>query len=326
MAIKFTKAKPMQEFYKGSVYGPPGSGKTYTTLLQATGLAEMSGKRIAYIDTERGTDFYTEKFDFDAIYTQSLAEVNESVREIDPAIYGIIVIDSISHLWDAAMMAYEGKRTKNESSGGIPMNAWAGIKKPYKELVRWLMDSPFHVFILGRQKNVFEDDDEGKMKKVGVSMRAEGETAYEPHLCCRMESRQSKKDSSKSTYVAIYEKDRTGVLAGWTIPNPTFATTVGKITHLLNGESQAQSENPDDVITKDAEALDKQERDKEEKSIENAEACKALIFAATTLAELGEVQETIKPKKRYMLKSDTDSVRKCLKDREATLTKQAVAA
>jgi len=30
----------MQAFYKGAVYGPPGSGKTYTTLLQATGLAE----------------------------------------------------------------------------------------------------------------------------------------------------------------------------------------------------------------------------------------------------------------------------------------------
>ena len=168
-AIKFQKAKPMQAFYKGAVYGPPGSGKTYTTLMQATGLAEACGKRIAYVDTERGTDFYTEKFDFDAIYTTSLADVYEAVQLLDPKTHGVIVIDSISHLWDAAMAAYEGKRTKNESAGGIPMHAWGGIKKPYKNLIRWLMDCEYHVFILGRQKNVFEDDDKGQMKKVGVT-------------------------------------------------------------------------------------------------------------------------------------------------------------
>tara|TARA_Y100000296_G_C5166862_1_gene255162 strand:+ start:186 stop:1160 length:975 start_codon:yes stop_codon:yes gene_type:complete len=303
--IRFQKAKCMQAFYKGSVYGPPGSGKTYTTLKQATGLAELGDKRIAYIDTERGTDFYTDEFDFDCLYTRSLSDVLEAVHGLNPEEHGVIVIDSISHLWDAAIAAYEGKLTKAET---IPMQAWGKIKKPYKDLIRWLMDAPFHVFILGRQKNIFETSSDGQMTKVGVGMRAEGETEYEPHICSRMECRKNEQDTSKSTYIAVYEKDRTGKLAGRTFANPSFKT-IQCIVPLLNGESQAQSENPDDVAAKDSELLDKAEAEKEKKSAELLEACKSLVSEATNLKELAEVGDQIKPKTRYMNNDDTKELR-----------------
>jgi len=38
----------------------------------------------------------------------------------------VLVIDSISHLWDAAIAAYTGKKTKG---GGVPLFAWSSIKK-----------------------------------------------------------------------------------------------------------------------------------------------------------------------------------------------------
>ena len=182
---RFQKAAPQQARLKVSIYGPPGSGKTFSTLLMAEGLAKVRGKRIAYVDTERGTDFYAqavkarkvhpEAFDFDALYTKSLAEVTAAVRELDTSTHGVIVLDSISHLWDAAMDAYKGKKTSIDT---IPMQAWGSIKKPYKDLIAYLIGSQFDVFILGRQKNIFETDEKDEMKKVGVSMRAEGETAY----------------------------------------------------------------------------------------------------------------------------------------------------
>jgi hypothetical protein len=67
------------------MYGAPGSGKTFSALLIAEGLAKLSGKRIAYVDTDRGTDFYCkavpgrrvhpEAFDFDALYSQSITQL-----------------------------------------------------------------------------------------------------------------------------------------------------------------------------------------------------------------------------------------------------------
>jgi pantothenate kinase-related protein Tda10 len=56
----FRKAKGEQAAIKMGLYGPPGSGKTFTSLLIAEGLAAITGKRIAYVDTERGTDFYSQ--------------------------------------------------------------------------------------------------------------------------------------------------------------------------------------------------------------------------------------------------------------------------
>ena len=89
-AIKFQKAKPMQAFYKGAVYGPPGSGKTYTTLMQATGLAEACGKRIAYVDTERGTRRETHQERKCWRYPNArMGRDQEAIQKLDPLVNGL---------------------------------------------------------------------------------------------------------------------------------------------------------------------------------------------------------------------------------------------
>lgn len=316
--MKFAKAKPEQGFVKISLYGPPGSGKTFTTLLVAEGLAAASGKRIAYIDTERGTDFYAkniaerkthpEAFDFDAVYTRSLAACLEAVKSLKAEEHGVIVIDSISHLWDAAMAAYEGRMTKVDT---IPMQAWGKIKKPYKEFIKFLMDAPFHIFILGRQKNIFEDDiATDKMIKVGVGMRAEGETAYEPHICARMEARKSEKDSARSTVYIIFEKDRTGILDGRTIANPSFKTFEPLLPIL--GDTQARSEDPDEVAARDGELLDMADansKEKEEKSKVLLSEFNAKLSSAIRLEDVAVIASEIKKQSRYMKAEHKDVLR-----------------
>src|SRR5574341_870057 len=117
----FRKAKAEQAALKMGLYGPPGSGKTFTALLLAEGLGNITHKRVAYVDTERGTDFYCqavstravhpEAFDFDAIYTRSITEVVAAVRSLNVDEHGVIVLDSVTHLWEAAMAGYSGKLT-----------------------------------------------------------------------------------------------------------------------------------------------------------------------------------------------------------------------
>src|SRR3990167_2272907 len=113
----FRKAKAEQAALKVGMYGPPGSGKTMTALLISEGLAKLTGKRCAYVDTEHGTDFYCQNvpsrkvhpaaFDFDAIYTRSLTEVSSAIRGLDTKDYGVVIIDSITPLGEAARQAYD---------------------------------------------------------------------------------------------------------------------------------------------------------------------------------------------------------------------------
>src|SRR5688500_7239273 len=106
-AMAFRKAKAEQAALKMGIYGPAGGGKTLTALLIAEALAGLTKRKIAYVDTERGTDFYVKNvperkahpaaFDIDAIYTKSLMETLKEVKAINPADYSVLVIDSITH-------------------------------------------------------------------------------------------------------------------------------------------------------------------------------------------------------------------------------------
>ena len=123
---------------------------------------------------------------------------------------------------------------------------------------------------------------------------------------------------NKQAYFAIYEKDRTGKLAGQTFANPSFKT-IECILPLLNGESQAQSENPIDIAAKDSELIEKAEVEREKKSAELLEACQDLINGSKTLVALAEVGDQIKTKKRYMTNDDTSELRTSYKVKEKKL-------
>ena len=306
---------------KVSLYGPPGSGKTFSALLMAEGLANMTGKRIAFVDTERGTDFYAqhvpergvhpEAFDFDTLYTRSITEITRELRNLKPAEHGVVIIDSITHIWEACKASYAGPKTK---IGTLPMHAWGKIKQPYKELMQFLINSPFHVFILGRQGNEFtEDEDTGETKAVGVKMKAESETAYEPHICFRMESvkpvgRKGMK-FAEAIPVMHAEKDRTGVLQGKSVEKPNFERVCRPLLGLL-GPQQAQIQSEEEAAAVDAEAIANQDRDRIRVSREVAERLAAKFKLCESLTEAEALSRTITPGlKREMTQDDLAAVR-----------------
>jgi len=80
----FTKPTSLKAALKLALYGPAGSGKTFTALLLAEGLARQAGRRVAVLDTEQGTAFYSQPvprrtahpapFEFDVLHTRSVTE------------------------------------------------------------------------------------------------------------------------------------------------------------------------------------------------------------------------------------------------------------
>ncbi len=323
----FRKAKAEQAALKIGMYGAPGSGKTFTSLLIAEGLSQLTKKRVAYVDTEHGTDFYCQtiptrqihpqEFDFDAIYTRSLTETIKAIKSLNPDEYSVIVIDSITHLWEAARSAYDGKMTK---IGTIPMQAWGKIKKPYKDLMSYLLSSPMHVIICGRQGVDYETDDEtDELKAVGVKMKAEGETPYEPHILFRMEAIKPKKTNTIAQIVAFAEKDRTGVLAGRSFVNPNFETLIKVLLPLL-GSIQAHMQTSDESAAIDAEQLSKQEKEREIKSGEILREFSAKIDLAKDAKELKEIGKQITPQvKSEMLPADVSTLREKYQEGEGTI-------
>ena len=327
----FRKATAQQASLKIGIYGPPGSGKTFTSLLIAEGLSALTGKRTAYLDTERGTDFYCqavptrnvhpEAFDFDALYTRSIMEALGEAKKLDPAQYGVVVIDSITHLWTACIEAYGGKQT---SVGTIPMHAWGKIKKPYKDLMAHLLSSPMHVIICGRQGTEYATDEEtDELKAIGVKMKAEGETPYEPHILIRMEVIKPKHTNEVAKVVAYAEKDRTGVLAGRSFVNPTFESLCKPLLGLL-GAKQAKVETVEETGTKDAEAIAAADALRETLSKELLREWSAKIQLAKDHAALKDLGKQITPElKAQMVPQDVGALREAYQAREQELPKAA---
>ncbi len=303
----FQKPQSLKAALKLGVYGPAGSGKTFTSLLIAEGLAQHTGKRVAYCDTEFGTAFYGQEvpqraihpqaFDFDVLHTKSITEVLAALKSLDQSRHGVIVIDSITHLWDACRNAYTGRQTK---IGSIPMHAWTLIKKPYKQLLHFLLTSPLHVVICGRQGIDYgEDESSGELKSLGFRMRAEGETAYEPDVLLRLESHRPAKN--KPAYpVAHVEKDRTGVLAGQTISWPDFDKVAKPLLPLL-GLTQAVAPTDDEVGQQDAEAILRQETLRLQQSADLASTYALRFKEAETVAILERLGKELTPQVKSLL-------------------------
>jgi hypothetical protein len=313
----FQKPQQLKAALKMGLYGPAGSGKSFTALLVAEGLARHTRKRVAYIDTEFGTAFYSqdvpqravhpEAFAFDVLHTKSITESLAAVKALDLNTYGVLVVDSISHLWDACRNAYTGKLTK---AGTIPLHSWAAIKKPYKELMHLLLASPLHVVICGRQGIDYgEDEASGELKSLGYRMRAEGETAYEPDVLVRLQSHRPGKNKPAFP-VAHVEKDRTGILAGQAIAWPTFDNLAKPFLGLL-GATQAAPPTEAEVGRRDAEALARAEMERADRSAELAAQFTTRFGQADSVAALARIGRELTPKvKTELQQKDLIRVRK----------------
>lgn len=202
-------AKKEQIFVKALIGGPSGSGKSYSALRVATGIAgrEGEGTKIGYIGTEGMRDkLYANEFDYDLI---SLEEYSPDYYEaaIDAFLeagYKVIIVDSMTHLWN-----WVQDQVQLTTKGDNTFQAWGKYKKENKKIIEKILLAPAHIIVTGRGKDeyVLEANSRGKMapRKVGVGVQQDKDIEYEYMVTWMID---------QDTHLAEAAKDNTHIFEG----------------------------------------------------------------------------------------------------------------
>jgi hypothetical protein len=244
----FQPAASTSAYLKMGVMGKQGAGKSFTAGNVAIGLikhlkqlgVDYAAKPVAFFDTETGSDWLIPQFNAANIplvvaKKRSFADLLEAVRWAE-ANASALIIDSITHPWRELQESYMKK--KNRSF--LQIDDWGYLKGDHgwAQFTDLYINSKLHIIMCGRAGDDTEQytDENGKrqFEKVGVKMKTEGETGFEPSLLVLME-REMDLRTNAVTHRAYVLKDRSTKLDGAEIDDPGFADFLPHIACLNLG-------------------------------------------------------------------------------------------
>lgn len=203
--MAFNKAVKTKQWLRLAIEGISGSGKTFTALATATGMAKAMKGKVALIDSEHGSaSLYADRFEFDTLELTEFQIENyiEALNEAKKEGYEIVIIDSTSHAWDALVERIE--RIAHQRFNGNTFRAWAEGTPLQKKLIEAILTYPGHIIATCRSKTEYSIDknDKGKteVKKVGTSAVQRQGFEYEFTMAMTMDI----------NHVGAVTKDRTG--------------------------------------------------------------------------------------------------------------------
>jgi energy-coupling factor transporter ATP-binding protein EcfA2 len=176
--------------------GVSGSGKTYTALQLAYGLAGQDANKVVMIDTEnRRGSLYAESLpqpfniiDFYAPF--SPARYIEAISAAVNAGAEVIVIDSVTHEW--------------ESEGGCEWIAnqsrfpdWKRAKAEHKRFMTYMLQSPAHIIACTRAREKVDFSDPKNPLKLGIQPIQEKNFSYEATVSLLMHDQGIRQDVLK---------------------------------------------------------------------------------------------------------------------------------
>jgi len=187
-----------------SLAGTSGSGKTYSALLLAAGLAGKDGK-VGFLDSETGRgSMYADDKDIIEALPENKYYIDELNAPFSPARYmekinefikfgvNVLVIDSVTHEYDG--QGGISDIAANNKLGGLPN--WAMAKGQHKLFMNMLTQCPMHIiFCLRAQEKTkpesYIDERTGKKKtrfvELGTQPIQEKNFMYEMTLSMMLE-------------------------------------------------------------------------------------------------------------------------------------------
>jgi len=167
----FAKAEKVPKRLKMYIYGETGTGKTVTSL---------HFPNPAVIDTERGTEYYGEFFDFNKIETSDPAEVNKAIDELleNPNGFKTLVLDPFTSLYDNIIEDQVIKmkvKTGNPNYQIQPLD-YKHIKAAVKGLIQKLLALDMNIIVTARSKPLYSSEE--FMKLIGNTADGPKELPY----------------------------------------------------------------------------------------------------------------------------------------------------
>jgi len=256
----FIKASAKRKHLKIYLYGDSGVGKTYFSL---------TFPKVAIIDLEGGTDFFSDRFKFHVLDTKSFAEVLEAVNFLEKGEHNFktLVIDPVTIIWSALQegrlefkITNLDKAVSGEEKFFFTYKDWGQLKRFYSLLMTKLVNLPMNVILTSRLKDEYEIHGH-EMTKIGVKPEAEKSTPYVTDIRFRLEV------DGTGKRVAIFEKDRTGHFdRGTRIQDPSYTTFRPLVEKNDDNDHKPQAIHKDDndAARKDAQFFHQQEKPSEE--------------------------------------------------------------
>lgn len=222
---EFKKAVRTQRPLRMTIYGPSGSGKSYTGLLIARELVGPDGT-IAVIDTERSSASVYAKdpetgagFEFDTVSLTNYAH-SDYIQLIEQAKdYDVLLIDSVSHAWegkggilDLVETVIQGQGAKKDS-----FRAWSDPRVKTAENSLWdaVLGFPGHVIVTMRTKTAYErsvENGKTRIVKLGLEPKQRSGIEFEFDVIAEMD---------KEHYLEVDKaRDPEGKLEGKRIHKP----------------------------------------------------------------------------------------------------------
>lgn len=203
--MTFVKAKKEKIWTKILLGGSSGSGKTYSALRLATGLAKKCGSGIAAIDTEAGRiRYYANEFDFSDMQLTEPFTPEKYIEAINDAVdsgFKVLIIDSISHEWNYCVDIHD-------KMPGNSWTNWSKVTPRHDAFMEKILQAPIHIIatVRGKDEYVLEEKN-GKQtpKKVGLGFKQRDGVEYNYTATFNI---------AQDTHIAEATKDNTHIFEG----------------------------------------------------------------------------------------------------------------